>query len=142
MIRFDELAVPGPIRTPVSAPFWDALEQGRFEMQRCRACRRLVFYPRALCPHCWSEDLAWAAVRGAGRLASFRVIHRPGHPGWRAAVPYVVGVVALEDGPTMLSLILVPDPGRARVGMPLRLAPTRVGSVVLPLFAAADGAES
>ncbi|MGT2466795.1 OB-fold domain-containing protein [Mesorhizobium atlanticum] len=33
-------------------------------------------------------------------------MHKPGHPGWLPAAPYVVGLIELAEGPTMLSLIL------------------------------------
>ena len=137
---FSSLSVPGPTRTALTAPFWAAAQEGRLTIQHCDDCRRAVFYPRALCPHCWSNRLRWRDATGRGHLKSFSVVHRPGHPAWSAMAPYTIGLVALEEGPTMLSHILVPF-GRLAVGMPLRVAMTRVGQEVLPFFGAADRIE-
>lgn len=138
MIGLDRLAaldVPGPTRTAVSEPFWAAIDQGQFVLQRCRLCGDWVFYPRALCPHCWSDELDWQPAIGKGILKTFSVVHRAGHPGWQPATPYAVGLVALAESPTMLSHILVP-PEELSVGMPLKLRITRIGAVLLPCFEA------
>jgi uncharacterized protein len=93
-------------------------------------------YPRTLCSHCWSDRPSWHDARGAGTLKSFLVVHRPGHPSWPPAVPYIVGLVALAEGPTMLSLILLPAPEAAVVGMALRVRFVKGGKTILPLFEA------
>lgn len=125
------LKVPGPTITALTAPFWEAASQGRLLIQRCGSCRGAVFYPREICPHCWSDQLEWEEVSGQGTLRSFTVIHRPGHPAWSAAAPYAVGLVRLEEGPVMLSHILGEG---LTVGQALKLAPTDIGGRVLPCF--------
>lgn len=125
------LNVPGPTVTPLTAPFWQAAAEGRLLIQRCGACCKAVFYPREICPHCWADALSWEDAGGSGRLKSFSIIHKPGHPGWGVATPYTVGLVELTEGPTMLSHILTEDP---QVGMALTLAPTDIGGRVLPCF--------
>lgn len=134
-MQFETLNVPGPIPTPVTSPFWDALSAGRFELQLCKNCAKRVFYPRALCPHCWSEDLVWAPAQPKGTLATFTEVHRPGHPAWEALAPYVLGIVHLADGPQMLSHILLESQEAAYVGMALEMRPTRIGQFTLPFFA-------
>ena len=131
------LRAPGPTRTALTSPFWDAAREGRLALQHCEACGRSVFYPRAICPHCWSDQLGWRDASGRGVLKSFSVVHRPGHPAWAAVAPYTIGLVKLEEGPTMLSHILGPLDQLA-VGMPLAVAMTRVGEEVLPFFAPSD----
>lgn len=125
------LTVPGPTIIPLTAPFWQAAAQGRLLIQRCGACQQAVFYPREICPHCWADALDWTEASGKGQLKSFSIIAKPGHPGWQPAAPYAVGLVALAEGPTMLSLILCEAP---KVGMPLTLAPTDIGGRILPAF--------
>ena len=78
----DLLKIPGPTITALTAPFWAAAQEGRLSIQHCEDCDNAVFYPRALCPHCWSERLVWKDASGRGRLKSFSVVHKPGHPGW------------------------------------------------------------
>lgn len=130
-----ELQVPGPTRTALTEPFWQAAEAGRLILQHCGACDRSVYYPRAICPHCWSDALTWQDASGQGRLKSFSQIWKPGHPGWIPVTPYFVGLVELAEGPTMLSHILT-DSAALSVGDTLNFAPTAIGDRVLPCFQA------
>ncbi|UOA16957.1 Zn-ribbon domain-containing OB-fold protein [Sulfitobacter dubius] len=125
------LKVPGPTIIPLTAPFWEAAAEGRLLIQRCGGCGGAAFYPRELCPYCWSDALRWEEARGVGRLKSFSIIHKPGHPGWFAVAPYSVGLVELAEGPTLLSHLLSEA---LEVGMALQLAPTSIGGRVLPCF--------
>lgn len=129
-----DLEVPGPTETALTRPFWDAAAEGVLLIQRCGACGKAVFYPRAICPHCWSDALAWEEASGQGCLKSFSEIWKPGHPGWIPATPYLVGLVELAEGPTMLSHIFR-DGQEVSVGASLRFAPTRIGRRTLPCFA-------
>ncbi|MDD9983628.1 MAG: zinc ribbon domain-containing protein [Gammaproteobacteria bacterium] len=133
MSSLSELNVPGPTVTALTEPFWAAAREGRLLIQRCRACGRAVFYPRGLCPHCWAEALDWEEASGAGRLRSFSLVRKPGHPGWTRAAPYMVGLVELREGPTMLSHLLT-DGRSVAVGKSLRFAPTDIGGRILPCF--------
>jgi uncharacterized OB-fold protein len=133
MTTLRELKTPGPTAVALTAPFWKAAAEGRLTIQRCRSCGTAVFYPRAICPACWSDRLAWEEASGKGVLASFSEVWRPGHPGWLPAVPYCVGLVRLAEGPTMLSHILAAG-ARPRVGDALILEPTDIGGRVLPAF--------
>ena len=38
------------------------LTRGEFRIQHCRSCRQHQFYPRLVCMHCGSVDLAWQAL--------------------------------------------------------------------------------
>lgn len=126
-----ELKVPGPTRTALSAPFWAAAAGGRLALQHCADCATWVFYPRQFCPHCWSPRLEWRDASGRGRLETWSVILRPGHPGWEPAAPYAIGIVRLTEGPTMLSHILTAQP---RLHLPLAVRFTQVGAEMLPCF--------
>lgn len=126
-----ELKVPGPTRTALSGPFWAAAAGGRLALQHCADCATWVFYPRQFCPHCWSPRLEWRDASGRGRLETWSVILRPGHPGWEPAAPYAIGIVRLTEGPTMLSHILTAQP---RLHLPLAVRFTQVGAEMLPCF--------
>ncbi|WP_027796064.1 Zn-ribbon domain-containing OB-fold protein [Paraburkholderia acidipaludis] len=132
---FTTLKVPGPIPTAISEPFWAAVRRGEFVLQRCEDCGRRVFYPRAHCPHCWGSRLVWHAASGRGAVKSFSAIHRPGHFAWAEAAPYVVALIELDEGPTMLSQLLLANPGDAAVGMRVTMRPVEIGEFVLPFFA-------
>ncbi len=131
-IDLDGLALPGPTITAVTAPFWQAAALGKLIIQRCGDCRSYVFYPRALCPRCWSSRLGWVEASGRGTLKSYSRIHKPGHPAWEPAAPYIVGLVELEESPTMLSFIHAAE--NIAIGDCLELSPTRFGGRTLPAF--------
>lgn len=133
MTDLSELKTPGPTIVALTEPFWQGAEEGRLMIQRCLGCGRAVFYPRAICPHCWSDDLAWEQASGRGRLKSFSEVHKPGHAGWLPVAPYLVGLVELEEGPTMLSHILAAD-RPPKVGDPLVMEPTNIGGRILSAF--------
>lgn len=134
MIDFSTLDVPGPTVTDLSRPFWDAVSQGRLQIQHCTACDKAVFYPRPICPHCWANALEWREAGGKGKLASFTQIWKPGHPGWLPAVPYYVGLVQLDEGPTMLSHIIIDERQAPCVGDEVVFKPIRTASRMLPFF--------
>ena len=131
MTDLSNLKVPGPTMIPLTEPYWDAAANGHLIIQHCGSCNQHVFYPREICPHCWADALSWVPASGKGRLKSFSIIHRPGHPGWAEVTPYTVGLVELAEGPTMLSHILGDAP---EIGQPLTFTPTNVGGRILPFF--------
>jgi len=127
------IKVAGPIYEPLNAPFWEGAENGVLKIQHCPDCNRHVFYPRPICPHCWGNALDWVQASGQGRLKSFSEIWKPGHPGWIPVAPYVVGLVELAEGPTMLSHI-VTNERKPAVGALLAFRPTDIGGRMLPCF--------
>jgi uncharacterized OB-fold protein len=127
------LKVAGPIYEPLNQPFWDGAEQGLLKVQHCCACGKHVFYPRTICPHCWADALEWVTVSGKAMLKSFSEIRKPGHPGWIAATPYLVGLVELDEGPTLLSHILAAG-NYVRIGDRLSFVQIDIGGRLLPCF--------
>lgn len=101
-------AGPGPEKL-----YRDALEQDRFQIQRCRACGRHVFYPRALCPHCGAADLEWVPASGRGTVYSTTVIRRRKEEGG----DYNVALIDLAEGPRMMSRVEGVAPTEVKIGM-------------------------
>ncbi len=132
--RLSLLQVPGPTPTAESVAFWDGARQGRLCIPKCENCGRFFFYPRHLCPHCWSRDWAWQRATGAATLKTLTTVHRAGHPGWAAVAPYSVGLVELDEGPTLLTHLL-DLPADYEIGMAMTVQFVRVGEWVLPCFA-------
>lgn len=98
---------PLPTPTPVSQPFWDAAKQHRLSMQRCHDCEQMVFTPRELCPGCMSSDLDWVDLSGRGRVYTYTLIQQAAHPYFQDKVPYLYGVVLLDEGPRMFTNFLM-----------------------------------
>ena len=111
--------MPKPLPQPdaESREFWEDVKARRLMLQRCRACGRFRFYPRAVCPHCLSGDFERVTASGKGSLYSFTVCHRPAAEAFAANVPYVVALVDLDEGVRLMSNLIGCPPGQARVGM-------------------------
>lgn len=125
---------PQMVRSPRTVEFWDAANEGRLLLQRCESCGHVQHYARSICTACWSHALRWQQSRGLGVVWTFTVIGMPGHPAWKPDAPYVVAVVALDEGPRMLTNIVECDPASVFIGQPVRLHPTRqpdVGQTLL-----------
>lgn len=122
---------PLPEADPETAPFWEAIGSGRFQIQRCQACGRHVFYPRLVCPHCGGGPLEWVPASGRASVHSYTVVHRA-PPAFAGDVPYVVALVDLEEGPRMMTRLLGIEPGDVEIGMPVRVAIE--GDPPLPYF--------
>ena len=95
-------------------PYFDAAAQGKLLVKRCAACGKLHFYPRALCPHCFSDRTEWQEASGAGTIYSYSIA--------RGEKPYAIAYVTLAEGPTMLTNIVDCDFDRLHIGQQVRVA--------------------
>jgi uncharacterized OB-fold protein len=66
---------------------------------------------------CGQSDFVWTDVSGRGEVFSYTVLHRAPDPAFRGDVPYVVAVVALEEGPHLLANLIGCAPDSVSVGM-------------------------
>jgi hypothetical protein len=129
-----EYSGPIPVPSPETKPFWDAAKRHELRLPRCRACGALHYYPRGACPVCLSGDLAWERVSGRGTLHTFTVVHR-GQKGFPVPTPYVLAMVALDEGPRMMTTLVDVDSAAVRIGMPVEVVFRDVSdAIALPLF--------
>ena len=131
-----EYAGPLPVPTPETRPFWDGVRRHELCLQRCRACGEYFFYPRAACPKCLSPDFEWHATSGRGTLHTFTVVHR-GARNFPLGPPYVIAIVALDEGPRLMTNLVgvEPDPSRITIGMAVQVVFEDVTSeATLPRF--------
>ena len=126
--------LPVPPITPESAPYWNGAREGKLLLQRCLDCRALRFYPRTLCPGCWSDRAEWTEASGRGRVHSFTIIRRPPAPAFTARLPYVVALVDLDEGPRMMANIVGEDALGVQMEEPVTLTFEARGEVALPQF--------
>ena len=131
---------PLPDILPETRPFWEAARRHELVLQKCPACGAIQFFPRLLCHRCMSEDLAWIPASGRGTVHTFTVIRQAMRRCFDADVPYVYGIVDLEEGVRMLSNIVHIDPADVRVGMPVRVVfEDRTPEISIPKFEPATG---
>lgn len=128
-----------PRPTPETKPFWEGCSAHKLLLQRCPQCATLQFYPRMLCSHCLAQEPEWIQASGRGTIRSFTVVRRPVSQAYAAETPYVVALVALEEGPTMMSNIVGCDPQELSVGSPVTVVFERWSEqITVPKFRLAD----
>ncbi len=113
---------PLPEPNETTLPFWEGTRAHQLRLQRCRDCRKHIFYPRLVCPFCLSDNLDWVTASGKGKVYSYTVVRRAMHPAFREDVPYVLAIVELEEGPRLTTNIIGVVPEEVRVDMPVRAA--------------------
>jgi uncharacterized protein len=118
---------------PDTEPFWSATAGHRLTYQVCRVCGQVVFHPRRHCTGCISSDLEWRDSAGLGTLYTFTVIRQNGQPFFRARIPYVVGLVDLDEGFRMLAEIAA-DPQAVHVDQRVAVTWEDHGDLSVPLF--------
>ncbi|MHA1114492.1 MAG: Zn-ribbon domain-containing OB-fold protein [Alphaproteobacteria bacterium] len=90
---------PAPEINPETETFWSATAEGKLLLKQCRACGKPHYYPRAICPHCLSDDTEWVEASGRGKVYSYTILRK-------APVPYALAYVTLDEGVTMMTNIV------------------------------------
>ena len=108
---------PMPVKTPTTAPFWDALAQHRIVIQYSPSSQAYVFYPRVRAPRTLANDLEWREISGEGTLYTFTVADRPTAPPWADSLPQLLAIVEWDEGPRLSTEMVNVDPSELRVGM-------------------------
>jgi len=135
-------AYEGPLPKPDqdSQVYWEAARRHELVLQQCSSCQRFRFYPRIICPYCFSDTFEWRQVSGRGTVYSFTVIHRPPFPAFRDKVPYVLALVELDEEVRMMSNIVNCDPQAVEIGMPVKVKFEDVTEeITLPQFEPRQG---
>lgn len=125
---------PLPKPTPETAHFWDGTRAGELRLQRCDDCDHVYFPPRPFCPKCASRAVSVFKASGRGRLDSYVISHRS-HKAMEA--PYAIALVALDEGPRMMSNIVECEqtPEALELDMPLEVVfEAQNDEISLPLF--------
>lgn len=125
---------PQPLIDSDSQPYWEGLARGELRIQRCQDCARAVFYPRVLCPHCYSDQLTWITASGRGTLYAFTVVHQAFGP-YAAEAPFIIGIIELEEGVRMMSRIADATREQVAIGAAVEVTfHTAEDGVTLPYF--------
>lgn len=134
-------ARPIPLPDEISGFYWDGAREGRLLLQRCQRCSKFQFPPDVVCVYCQSVDLAPEQVSGRGVLWSYTVVDRLFHAAFADSLPYVVGLVELDNqaGLRLLTNVIGAEFSELRVGLPLEVTFEDRGEVVLPQFRPVSG---
>jgi uncharacterized OB-fold protein len=117
--------------------YWEKTKAHELWIMTCDDCRQAYFYPRAICPNCFSRNTRWLQASGRGSVHAFAIVHRGPTPAFRERVPYVAAIIELEEGPRLASnLVEVEmDPAKISVGMAVEVVFEDVtDAITLPKF--------
>ncbi len=105
---------PAPISNSETAPFWEGVRAGKLMLSKCDSCDEVIYYPRTLCPRCLAPT-SWIEASGNGKIYSHTTVHARDDT-------YIVALVSLEEGPTLLTNILMPpDASPLQIGQEVRI---------------------
>lgn len=122
-----------PEPSPLTEEFWSAARRHELVRPVCSRCGRSHFTPQVACPHCLSTEWRYQPSTGRGTVYSWTVVHRPPGPGFDP--PYVLAVVDLEEGWSMLTNVVGPAAGGVHIGQAVRVRFDDIApDLVLPVF--------
>jgi uncharacterized protein len=108
--------------------FWDATAEGKLLVKKCRGCGENHYYPRTLCPFCFSDDTEYLECSGRGVIYSYSVTRR-------TKEPWAIAYVTLEEGPTMMTNLIDCDFDELSIGQAVEVAFVDTGeNTALPFF--------
>jgi uncharacterized protein len=127
-VDLQQRPIAAPEVSPETEAFWSGARDGSLLLGRCNTCGATYYYPRALCPFCLSADTRLENALGKGQIYSFSVMRV-------APIPYVIALVTLVEGPTMMTNIVECNLDQLAIGQSVRLVlkPSDDGQLV-PMF--------
>ena len=132
--------LPPAARSRVALGLTAAAALGRFELQQCRECGMVQYPPREACQQCLSIHLKWTEQAPGGQLIAQTVLHHSNDLFFRERLPWRLGLIKLDCGPTVVAHLHQSATQRVRV----RAMLDRAGQAViaaLPEKEASDMAE-
>ena len=119
-IQFD-MTRPLPETQPWSVKFWEGTKDGKLLVQHCKDCNANIFYPRKVCPECWSKNLDWIEASGKAKVYMFSTAYDMVEPKFAEDLPYTVAYVDLEEGVRMMTRIVECNPEDIYIGMDIEV---------------------
>lgn len=135
-------ALPPAARSPAALELTAVAARGRFELQVCADCGAVQYPPREGCHRCLSTALGWRPQPDGGELISETTLHHSQEAYFRERLPWRVGMVRLDCGPTAITHVhgaVSGAPCRVRIAVHLDEAGQAV-LVALPEVRAVGGA--
>lgn len=116
---------PVPVPTNITEPFWDAVNEKKFLLQYDPEADKYQFYPRGISIYSGKRNLEWREVSGKGSPYSFTETIIPAR-GFEGEEPYLIGLVELDEGVRLMSLLHGVTAGDVKIGMRVKLCWDRI----------------
>lgn len=130
---------PTPVIQPWTEEFWKATRKGKLLIQHCNDCNSNIFFPKKVCPECWSENMGWIESSGKANVYTYTVMLDMVEPKFMGDLPYVIAMVDLDEGIRMTTRIVNCMPENVAIGMKVEVAFQEVSpEFSLPMFQPLD----
>ena len=125
---------PLPKLTPENEFFWTSGADGVLRFQYCGGCDRYLHPPGVVCSRCGGVPEV-RDVSGRATVVGVTVNYQPWLPDME--VPYVIGLVAIDEDPLvrLTTLIVDAEPDDVVIGLPVSVRFDQHKDVWLPVFA-------
>ena len=119
----------------VDQPFWEGAADGKFLLQKCRACGKVQFFPRVACVDCFGI-LDWIESQGTGTIHSFTLVRVPRNPAFKDEMPIYYINVILDEGIIVESKLVGEKKDKVKRGGKVKVVfqQTHNSEIKLPCF--------
>ena len=101
---------PAPVTNAETAAFWEAAKPGKFMIKRCTACGEPHYFPRSICPFCFSDKTVWEEASGEATIYTYSLMRKS------STGPYAIAYVTLKEGPSLQTNIVDCDLEKLKIG--------------------------
>ena len=117
----------------------EALKQNKLLGLKCNSCGVITVPPKMVCRKCTSPDMDIVELSGQGKIQTFTTVY-VAPEGRQDEVPYMIGLVELDEGPWIMGNLIDIDPSEATMELIGRRV--KMGHKVFPgdKYSAGDGA--
>jgi uncharacterized OB-fold protein len=114
----ETLSVPTRITSPRGHDngwWWDAVDQGKVLIQRCKGCQTLRHPPRPMCGEC--QSMEWDSIESTldGEVLSYTALRHPKIPGY--PTDPICAVIRLAEGTNIVSNLVGCEYEDVHIGM-------------------------
>ena len=117
-----------PVTNPETAAFWEAAKAGKFMIKRCTACGEPHYFPRSICPFCFSDKTVWEEASGEGTIYTYSLMRKS------PTGPYAIGYVTLKEGPSLQTNFVDCDLEKLKIGQKVKVVFKPTDGAPLPFF--------
>ena len=103
---------------PTIEEFYRQCADRKLMAVRCVRCKHIMVPPRQICPNCRSSRVEWVQLGTRGKLVTYTVVH-VSPPQFKHMTPYAVGIVEMEEGVKLPSIIRTSRLESLKIGMNL-----------------------
>lgn len=111
-----------PQPQPGTKPFWDGCKRHVLLLQKCDQCGMYQFYPRSICTRCSASSLDWVEASGRGTVLTWTIVRHSVSEAYADDIPYVIALIKLQEGPTMMSQLIECDQESVQSGMRVQVS--------------------